>query len=83
MSDRKVTLDAVRKVRQKLGIKKNRGEESVESNNQTTEEKIKSAQRKLTLMQSCKFTDSRELEKQKDHIRRLQKSQKTLGSLAK
>jgi hypothetical protein len=25
-------------------------------------------------MQSCKFTDSRELEKQKDHIRRLQKS---------
>jgi len=48
----------------------------VESNNQTTEEKIKAAQRKLTLMQSCKFTDSWELEKQKDHIRRLQKSQK-------
>ena len=46
----------------------------MESNNQMTEEKIKAAQRKLTLMQSCKFTDSRELEKQKDHIRRLQKS---------
>jgi hypothetical protein len=48
----------------------------VEFNNQMTEEKIKAAQRKLTLMQSCKFTDSRELEKQKDHIRRLQKTQK-------
>jgi len=48
----------------------------VESNNQMTEEKIKAAQRKLTLMQSCKFTDARELEKQKDHIRRLQRSQK-------